>query len=148
MVEQAKRTAELHMKETQMKAEAIISEAKSKAKSLQENADHRARQVVEAMEDEVKGLEQDYKMLQNHRDNLVADLKNLANDTLEKAERAQAQRSRFVIEDHVEKARRVSESLKNDEPFEEDEEYVLTSGAQASDESANEARQDAALRSR
>src|SRR5690606_10612158 len=78
MIDQAKKTADLHMRETQMKAEAVISESKSKAKSLLENAEHKSRQIIESMEDEVKSLEQTYKALENYRDNLIADLKNMA----------------------------------------------------------------------
>ena len=126
MVEQAKRTAELHLKESQMKAEAIISESRSKAKSMIENAEHKTRQLVEAMEDEVKSLEQTYKTLENYRENLISDLRNIANDTLEKAERANNQRDRFSIDDIVSKSRSVSEKIRNQEPMEEEEEYKVT----------------------
>lgn len=126
MVEQAKRTAELHLKESQMKAEAIISESRSKAKSMIENAEHKTRQLVEAMEDEVKVLEQTYKTLENYRENLIMDLRNIANDTLEKAERASKQKDRFSIDEIVSKARSVSEKIRNQEPIEEEEEYKVT----------------------
>lgn len=126
MVEQAKRTAELHLKESQMKAEAIISESRSKAKSMIENAEHKTRQLVEAMEDEVKSLEQTYKTLENYRENLILDLRNIANDTLEKAERANNQKDRFSIDDIVSKARNISEKIRNQEPLEEEEEYKVT----------------------
>lgn len=126
MVDQAKRTAELHLKESQMKAEAIISESRSKAKSMIENAEHKTRQLVETMEDEVKSLEQTYKTLENYRENLILDLRNIANDTLEKAERASNQRDRFSIDETVSKARSVSEKIRNQDPIEEEEEYKVT----------------------
>lgn len=135
MIDQAKKTADLHMRETQMKAEAVISESKSKAKSLLENAEHKSRQIIESMEDEVKSLEQTYKALENYRDNLIADLKNMATNALEKAERAHAQRDRFAIENQISKARRISDSFKNQEPFEEDEEFTVSSSGSAADAS-------------
>ncbi len=140
MVEQAKRTAELHLKESQMKAEAIISESRSKAKSMIENAEHKTRQLVEAMEDEVKSLEQTYKTLENYRENLILDLRNIANDTLEKAERANNQKDRFFIDDIVSKSRSVSEKIRNQEPMEDEEEYKVTTqvfGEEAQEEAAD-----------
>lgn len=126
MVEQAKKTAELHMKESHMKAEAIISESRSKAKSMIENAEHKTKQLVEAMEDEVKSLEQTYKMLENYRENLLMDLRNIANDTLEKTERANAQKDRFSIEELVLNAKQISEKIRNQESFEEEEGFIVT----------------------
>lgn len=143
MVEQAKRTAELHLKESQMKAEAIISESRSRAKSMIENAEHKSRQLVESMEDEVKMLEQTYKTLENYRENLISDLRNIANDTLEKADRAMKQRDRFSIDEIVSKARSVSEKIINQEPIEEEEEYKVT--MQAHGEESGQEAEDAPL---
>lgn len=126
MVEQAKRTAELHMKESHMKAEAMISESRSRAKSMIENAEHKTKQLVEAMEDEIKALEQTYKMLENYRENLLMDLRNIANDTIEKTERANAQKDRFSIEELVLNAKKVSEKIRNQEPLEEEEDFIVT----------------------
>lgn len=126
MVEQAKKTAELHMKETQMKAEAIINESRTKAKSMVENAEHKCRQIVESMEDEVKSLEQTYKMLENYRENLISDLRNIANNTLEKVERADAQKDRFSIQDQMTKAKEVAEKIRAQETFDEEETYTLS----------------------
>ena len=136
MIEQAKKTADLHMKETQMKAEAVISESKSKAKSMIEKAEHKTRQMVEAMEDEVKSLEQTYKMLENFRDNLIADLRNIASNTMEKVDKAHAQKDRFSIDDQMNKARDISEKLRNQEPFEEedDDNFTISSGSSPSTE--------------
>lgn len=128
MIEQAKRTADLHMKETQMRAEAVINESKSKAKSMIENAEHKTKQIVESMEDEVKSLEQTYKMLENYRDNMISDLRNIADSTLEKVERINALKSRFSIEEQMGKAKRVAENHRNEEPFDDDTEYKISSG--------------------
>lgn len=108
VIEQANKTAELHLKETQMKVDAMMSESKSKSRALIENAEHKSRQVIEEMEDEVKSLEQTYKTLINYRDNLLADLRGLANDTLEKVERINTNKSRSAIDVYVRKAREVS----------------------------------------
>lgn len=126
MIEQAKRTADLHMKETQMKAEAVINESKSKAKAMIENAEHKTRQIIESMEDEVKSLEQTYKMLENYRDNMISDLRNIADSTLEKVERINSQKSRATLEEQISKSKRVSENFRNEEPLEDDLEFTFS----------------------
>lgn len=133
MIDQAKKTADLHMRETQMKAEAVINESRTKAKSMIENAEHASKKIIESMEDEVKSLEQSYRALEDYRDTLIGDLKAIANGTLEKVERAQAQKERFVIENHISKARKVAESMKNQEPLEDEEEYTVSSSASEAD---------------
>jgi len=47
-----------------------------------EEAEARARQILDEMEHELRQLRQQYKDLENQRDNLVTELRNLANDTL------------------------------------------------------------------
>src|SRR5690606_13793646 len=73
MIDQAKKTADLHMRETQMKAEAVINESRTKAKSMIENAEHASKKIIESMEDEVKSLEQSYRALEDYRDTLIGD---------------------------------------------------------------------------
>jgi cell division initiation protein len=107
LIEQANKTAELHLKEAQMKADALLFEAKTKAKSIIDDAEVKARQILDEMEEDVKHLEDSFKYLDNHRDNLITDLRNLANDTLEKVERATAKK-KVNIHQHREKARDVS----------------------------------------
>ena len=87
MVEQANKTAELHLKEVQIQAEALLNEAKSKSKGLMEESESTVRQTIENMEMEVKSLMQVYKTMENLRDNLLDDLRNIANDVNEKVKR-------------------------------------------------------------
>jgi len=91
MIEQANKSAELHMKESQMKSEALMNEAKNRARAIIEKAEADAREIIDGMQDEVKGSEQVYKEFEKYRDNLVSELKNLSNDTLERVEKLQKQ---------------------------------------------------------
>ena len=50
MIDHARRTAELHLRESQLKAEAMINEAKLKARDTIEESDTRAREILEEME--------------------------------------------------------------------------------------------------
>lgn len=112
MIDQANKAAELHLKETHMNAEAMMSEAKTKAKNLIEKAEVESREIVEEMQDSVKDLEQNYRMLENLRENIISDLKNLSKDLIERVERTDKQKSDFKMEDH---AKRVKEVVRESE---------------------------------
>lgn len=92
LIDQATKTAELHMKEAQMKAEAIFNEAKSKARAMLEEAEDKAKHIVEDMQDEARDLQNEYSYLLDQRDNILQELKNIANDTLEKVNRLSLRR--------------------------------------------------------
>ena len=105
MVEQANKAAELHLKETQMNAEAMLSEAKSKAKNLIEKAEMDSRQVVEEMQEAVKELEQNYRNLENLKENVLAELKNFSEDLNDRIDRTAKAKAEFKIEDHAKKVK-------------------------------------------
>lgn len=105
LIDQANKAAELHLKETQMNAEAMMSEAKSKAKDLIEKSEMEARQIIEEMQDAIKDLEQNYKSLENHRDNMISELKNLSDDVLDRVKRTVKQKGDFKMEDHTKRVK-------------------------------------------
>ncbi|MEO9477445.1 MAG: DivIVA domain-containing protein [Cyclobacteriaceae bacterium] len=107
LVDQANKAAELHLKETQMNAEAMMSEAKTKAKNLIEKAESEARDIIDEMQDAVKDLEQNYRTLENMRENIIADLKNLSADLIERVDRTNKQKSEFKLEDHAKKVKEI-----------------------------------------
>lgn len=107
LVEQANRTAVLHLKETQMNAEAMLNEAKNKAKAMIERAEIEARDVIEEMQDAVKDMEQNYRALEVHRDNVIADLKTLSEDLVERINRTAKQKNKFSLEDHAKKVKAI-----------------------------------------
>jgi len=87
MIEQANKAAELHLKETQLKAEGMLNEVKAKAKDTIELAEETAKQMLDEMEDRLKAMVQQYKNLELQRDNLLSDLKRLAGETIDRVER-------------------------------------------------------------
>ncbi len=105
LVDQANKAAELHMKETQMASEALLSESKSRARAIIEKAESEARQIIEEMQDAVKDLEQNYKLVENHRDNIITELKSLSTDILERIDRTNKQKSDFKMVDHLQKVK-------------------------------------------
>ena len=121
LIDQANKASELHLKETQMNAEAMMSEAKAKAKNLIEKSEMEARQMIEEMQDAIKDLEQNYRALENHRDNIMAELKNFAEDIHDRINRTTKQQAPFKMEDHTKKVKalvRESEAWINKEKLE------------------------------
>ncbi len=112
LIDQANKTAELHMKEVQMNADALMSEAKSKAGDVIERAEQEARQIIEEMQDAVQDLDQNYKELENHRENVITELKNLSSDIVDRLSRIDKKKGDFNLVDH---AKRVRELVRESE---------------------------------
>ena len=87
MIEQSTKAAALTAREAQVKADNLIRDAKWQAKSVLEAAEEHARKTYTNLQQEVKKLEQEYRNIEHLRDNLLGDLKNLATDIAEKADR-------------------------------------------------------------
>jgi cell division initiation protein len=106
VITQAKQDAELHMRETQLKTDAMMNEAKAKAKNTIEEAEFASKQMLEEMEDRLKALVQSYKSIESHRDSLLSDLKRMASETLDRTERMKNAARDFDPEQHLARAKR------------------------------------------
>lgn len=84
IVEQARKTAELKVKEAQVKADVIINDARTQAKEIVRKSQDRARQVLEEVIGEMKDKKQEYREVENYRDNFLFELKNFMQGSLEK----------------------------------------------------------------
>lgn len=113
LIDQAHKAADLHLKETQLKAEGMLNEVKSKAKDTIEQAEDTARQMLGEMEERLKLMVQQYKGLESQRDNLLADMKRLAGETIDRVERAQKISKEFDPERHLNQAKREAKKLLN-----------------------------------
>lgn len=105
VIDQANKAAELHLREAQLRAEALLNEAKDKARNTIEEADATSRQLLAEMEDNLKELVQHYKTVESHRNNLVDDLKRLANEAIDRADRVKSSKD-FNADDHLSRAKR------------------------------------------
>ena len=112
MIGQAEKAAEIHLKESQIKAGSIVNEAEMKVKDKMEETDIRVRHAVEEMEDQLKTLGQTYRTLESYRDDLLANIKMLSNDMLEKADRMKNQIKPFDLEEKIMTARSLSTAFK------------------------------------
>ncbi|TXK49001.1 DivIVA domain-containing protein [Pontibacter qinzhouensis] len=90
ILEQATKSAELKAREAQLQSDELLNKARNEARALLEDANQKAGKVLTEMQQEVKALEQDYQRLESYLDSMVRDLKNLANDALEKVEKTNA----------------------------------------------------------
>ncbi len=106
VIEQANKTAELILRENQINADALVREAKTRAKNTIEEAESISKNMLAEMEERLKTLGQHYKNLELHRENLLADLKRLAGDTIDRVERAKASGREFDPDQHLALAKR------------------------------------------
>jgi len=106
VIEQANKSAELSMRESQLKAEALLNEARLKAKNTIDEADQNARQLLAEMEEQLKSLADQYKSLQSQKDNILSDMKRLAEETLDRVERMEGSGRVFDPDKHVSGAKR------------------------------------------
>ena len=108
LVDQANKAAELHMKETQIKAEAMLNESKQKAKAVIEQAELEAKEIINEVQEGVKELEQNHKKIESHRDTLIRDLMALAADLVEKVEKTDKEKGDFRLDDQIKKVRQLA----------------------------------------
>lgn len=87
IVEQANKSAELLYKEAQMNAESMLNEARTRSKTMYEEADERAKNILFQAQSKLSEVIVEIKSLENQKQNLVHELKQLAGDLLQKANR-------------------------------------------------------------
>jgi cell division initiation protein len=71
----------------------------------------RAKQILAEMEDRLKGLVENYKKLESSRDDLLTELKRIASDALERAERARKSSKEFDADQHLNMAKREAKKI-------------------------------------
>ena len=108
MIEQTNRTAELHMRETQMTADSLLNEAKTRARNMMEEAESESRRMVDEMERQIYELHQIFKDIQNQKDSMIADIRHLSKDGLERVEKLDAKSKTLNVEAQINRLNRLS----------------------------------------
>lgn len=111
LIEQARKAAELHLRESQLKAEGLLNESKTKARDTIEESEMRAKQIIADMEDRVTALIDHYKKLESTREDMVSELKRLASDVMDKVERARNNSKDFDPDHHLSTVRREAKKI-------------------------------------
>lgn len=124
VIEQARQAADLHLRESHMRAEGMLNEAKGKAKDTIEEADAKAKEILADMEDRLKVMVENYKRLETSRDDLMADVKRIAGDALERVERAKAQAKSFDADQHLKSVR--NENKRQNTPIAESKPTIVS----------------------
>lgn len=108
MINQAKKTADLHLKETQMNADGLLNESKSRARSIIEDAELNAKQVLDGMDHELKELARIYKLLEDHRDEILNELTNLSTITLQRVQKVSDNLKHFDIDKRLKEIKSIN----------------------------------------
>ncbi|MBC7487027.1 MAG: DivIVA domain-containing protein [Cytophagaceae bacterium] len=87
LVEQANKSAELHVREAQMNSEAILNESRSKARAMVEEAEMQSKYYFSELQDDVQKMQREFQEIQNLRDNLLHDIQSITADFSQKAQR-------------------------------------------------------------
>ncbi len=90
ILEQATKSAELRGREAELQANELLNKARTQARQTLEDAARQTEKMLAEMQEEVRSLEQEYQRMEGYLDTMVRDLKNLANEALEKVERTKA----------------------------------------------------------
>ncbi len=106
VIEQARQSADLSMRESQLKVDAMLNEAKVKARNTIEEAEAKSKQTLVEMEDRLKAMVENYKKLESTRDELLLELKRISQDTIERVERIKNSQRSFDADQHVTQARK------------------------------------------
>jgi cell division initiation protein len=111
VIDQARKAAELHLRESQMNADAMMNEAKTRAKNTIEEAEMRSKEVLADMEDRLKNLIDNYKKLETSREDLVNDLRRMGNDIMDRVERFKITSKDFDADKHLNVVRREAKKI-------------------------------------
>ena len=105
LVSQANTTAELHLKETQINVDAMTNDANARARMIVERAEVEARDILNDVSSEVKDMEENFRIIENQRDNVISQLKMLSGDVMSKVEKMKYQES--GIETHIKRVKQM-----------------------------------------
>ncbi len=87
LVEQANKSAELHVREAQMNSEAIMNESRSKARAIVEEAEMQSKRYFSELQDDAQKMQREFQEIQNLRDNFLHDIQSITADFSQKAQR-------------------------------------------------------------
>lgn len=97
IIDQANRSSELQVREAQMNAEAILNDARHKAQAMLEEADEVVRKNIGRVREELKDMEMDFHRIESQRENMLNELRNIANDTFDKVQKMEAKKSNYEL---------------------------------------------------
>jgi cell division initiation protein len=136
MTEQAKVAAEQYIGEARNKAEEVINEARKRGNILLMDAENQAKYAREEISSEFKNYERDFKAMEKYRDNLLVQLKTLANNTVDSVERFEKKFGQNTTKERITELRgQVDEGIKaSEEAYKERQKTVEKPADDSTDE--------------
>lgn len=137
MIDQANKSAILQIKEAKMEANSLVADAKKQSRNLIEDAEATVREINSELRDQIKQCENDFRTIEDKRDNLLIELRSLANDTLERVVKHQEKGAKLNVTEMIESinkqeeatdrfAKKLQEELKEDIAPEVEEKVIET----------------------
>ncbi|MFQ3575825.1 MAG: DivIVA domain-containing protein [Cytophagales bacterium] len=87
IVDQANKQAELILKQAKFDADSLVNEAKLLSKNLVDEAESESKLLVKNAQEELKAINSEHRELEIKKDNILQELRNIANDLSERVER-------------------------------------------------------------
>lgn len=112
LVEQANKSAELHVREAQMNSEAILNESRSKARAIVEEAEVQSKRYFSDLQDDLQRMQREFQEIQNLRDNFLHDIQSIAGDFNQKAQRYADKSVSSSVEKKIKQIKNLSENGK------------------------------------
>ncbi|MVM35074.1 DivIVA domain-containing protein [Spirosoma sp. HMF4905] len=135
IAEQANSAGEKYVNEAKQKAEDILAEARKKTSLMVQDAENQARYLKDNILNDLKSLEHDFKALEGYKENLAAQIRNLASNAVDSVDRFEKKFSKQNLKGKIDEvSSQIKDELKQTEPKTEDETPVaVSSGPVASD---------------
>lgn len=108
IMDQATKAADLHMRETELKTEAMLNDARNKARDIIEEAEIHSKDTYDEIEGQVKSLAKLYRTLEDLRDDLISEVKAITTEVNIKIDRAQSQVKHFDVDQQLIEIRKSS----------------------------------------
>jgi cell division initiation protein len=98
MTSKAEEEASRRRQEVQQESDELLSSSRKQASMLLLDAETKSRYLIDEAMDELKTLERDYKAIEKYKDQLIAQIREYANDALEKVQRFEEKASQQGFE--------------------------------------------------
>jgi cell division initiation protein len=111
LIDHAQRQSDLHMREAQMNAEAIMSEARNRARKTVEEGEMEAKTLVAKLVAEVTALQKDLAEIEFKKEHAIQEIQALGEGLLDRVQREKAKPSRADLDQRIEKVVEAAKSI-------------------------------------
>ncbi len=110
MIDHANKSATIQLKEAKMESDNLVNDAKHRAKDLIDEAESMVREINAELREQIKHCENDFRSIENQRDNLLLELRSISNDTLERVDKYETKGAKLDVDGMLESIKKQEES--------------------------------------